>query len=332
MAGTDLDAVDLSIIIVTWRSLDYVRRCLSSIYRETRELSFEVIVVDNASGDRCEGAIRKEFPRVKFHQSAENLGFSKANNLGYVRSSGDILLFLNPDTEVRDNVFARMTGYLHTHPGVAAVGARLLNSDGTLQTSCVQTYPTICNQVFDAEVLRRRFPGWSIWGIRGIRAGISATTAVQVISGACFMVRKVAFHNVGLFSEAYFMYAEDLDLSYRLNAKGYAIHYLPGCEVVHHGGKSSAKREPEFVTVRQRDAMLEYFRRTKGLGYANCYRAVLGAVAVLRIGLVVFSLPFGSIVFRGKSRSLIFRKWATAFVWAVGADRSLANEEGRAGP
>ena len=150
--------MDLSIIIVNWNSADVSARLPRLDLPFRAGIEFEVIVVDNASNDHCEQMLREEFPGVIFVQSGANLGFARANNLGFSHSTGEILLFLNPDTEVSDDSIVRMAHCLRATEGAAAVGARLLNTDGTLQTSCVQSFPTIANQLLDFDFLRRKFP------------------------------------------------------------------------------------------------------------------------------------------------------------------------------
>jgi hypothetical protein len=310
--------MDLSIIIVNWNSVEYLRACLSSVYRESHGVSLEVIVVDNASYDGCEKLLREQFPSVVFIQSHENLGFSRANNLGFTRSSGDLLLFLNPDTEFGESALAKMLARLRSNPSVGAVGARLLNSDGSLQTSCVQAFPTICNQVVDSELLRKAFPKSHLWGTGALLSTDGKPAEVDAISGACFMVKRNVFEKVGLFGEQYFMYVDDLDLSYRIRKAGYSIEYLNDCTVVHHGRKSSEKQESHFSDLRQRESLLKFFRITRGDSYASLYRVALAASAVSRLALVAVSLPFGRFAFQGKSPASVFRKWARILQWAVG--------------
>src|SRR4029077_16116528 len=148
-------SLDLSIIIINWNSAAFVRECLETVYAGTGELDFEVIVVDNASFDDCGQVVQAEFPAVKFLQSPANLGFAKANNLGVRAAGGRNLLFLNPDTEILGNALPKMVSFLDASPDASIVGYKLLNSDLSLQTSCVQPFPSILNQVFDAEHLRR---------------------------------------------------------------------------------------------------------------------------------------------------------------------------------
>jgi hypothetical protein len=323
--------MELSIIIVTWKSLEDVRMSISSIYRNIRDLSYEVIVVDNASGDDTEHVIRTEFPGVLFVQSDSNRGFARGNNLGYTRSSGEMLLFLNPDTEITQNVFARMVAYLRGNVTAGAVGARLLNSDGTLQTSCVQAYPTIYNQLLDCDVLRRIFPQWRMWGMRALFS-INEPVEVDVISGACFMVKRNVFESVGWFTETYFMYAEDLDLSYKISKSGKRIYYLPDCPVIHHGGRSSTKQVLQFANLQQRESLLHFFRTTRGTFYGNAYRAALAISAVVRMSLVCVSLLLEQVACRDRNCAAIFMKWFTTFRWAIGLESFSRSTEYKQSP
>ena len=138
--------VALSIVIVNWKSADFLRKCLQSIFANASDMSLEVIVVDNASFDGSAELVEREFPGVHFVQSKENLGFAGANNLGVRSAKGRNLLFLNPDTEVIGTALERMSSFLDATPDAGAVGCKLLNTDGTVQTSCIQPFPTILNQ------------------------------------------------------------------------------------------------------------------------------------------------------------------------------------------
>jgi N-acetylglucosaminyl-diphospho-decaprenol L-rhamnosyltransferase len=310
--------MDLSVIIVNWNSADYLRACLSSLYRETRGISFEVVVVDNASYDGCEKIIRETFPSARLVESPENLGFARANNLAYRYSSGEILLFLNPDTELIGNCLPQLVAHLGTHPSVGGVGARLLNTDGSVQTSCVQAFPTIWNQLLDFDLLRRWFPTWDLWGTRSLFCLDHQPAEVDAISGACFMVKRSAFEQAGLFREEYFMYADDLDLSYRIKKAGYSIDCLTHCQVIHHGGKSSAKQGNCFSDVLQRESLAHFFRTTRGGMYSWGYRAATAVIALIRLVLVICLMPFRGLGLQGKPAASVLRKWSAIFRWAVG--------------
>ena len=213
--------MDLSIVIVNWNSADYLRQCLRSIHETVKNLNYEVIVIDNASFDGSEAIIKQEFPSVRFIQSNKNLGFARANNEAFKASSGHSILFLNPDTEVLGDAIEILHGQLRRLPRAGAVGPTLLNSDMTMQTSCIQPFPTICNQALDMEVLRGRFPRLKLWGMQALYSDSDIPAVVEVISGACLMVRREVFENIGMFSTDYFMYTEDIDLCYKIRTAGY---------------------------------------------------------------------------------------------------------------
>ncbi len=218
--------MDVSIIIVNWNSAAYVRKCLSSICCNSPGLNIEVIVVDNGSFDGCRDLVAREFPQVIFIQSHHNLGFARANNLGAARAGGTMLLFLNPDTEVPGNVLSQMAALFGHKPRAGAVGCRLLNTDGSLQTSCIQPLPTILNQALNAEVVHRVAARVGVWSVRPLFSDAKGISQVEVISGACLMVSRDAFHAVGGFSPDYFMYAEDIDLCYKLMQAGFINYYI----------------------------------------------------------------------------------------------------------
>ena len=313
--------MDLSIIIVNWNSTDYLRQCLASVLRETKGISIEIIVVDNASSDAtCARLMCDEFPGAIFRESGQNLGFARASNLGCDLSCGEILLFLNPDTEISEDVFTRMVAEVRSSASIGAVGARLLNSDGSLQTSCVQTYPTIMNQLLDSEFLRAKMPRSRLWGMEALFAGDKQPASVDAISGACLMVKREIFLGVGKFSDQYFMYVEDVELCRRITTAGYSIHYLSNCEVVHHGGKSSTVQGKCFANLRQQQALLQYFTSTRGRWYANVYRAALAIAAILRLLAIGCLLPLRAIARKATNCRFSYQKWSSIFRWAIGIE------------
>src|SRR3984957_5592969 len=313
--------MNLSIIIVNWNSTDYLRRCLGSIYRETKGISIEVVVVDNASSDdSCARLIRGEFPSVVFHCSDKNLGFARGSNLGYDLSAGEVLLFLNPDTEIQSDVFTRMVKELDSDSSAGAMGSRLLNSDGSLQTSCIQSYPTILNQLLDSEFLRNRFPTSALWGMQPLFARAANPACVDVISGACLMVKREVFAQVGKFDDSYFMYVEDIDLCRRITGAGYTIHYMNDCEVIHHGGKSSAVQGRHFANLSQQKAILQFFAATQGRWYSFLYRVGVAFAAATRLTIIVSLLPFRMVAHKATDWKISLQKWACIFRWAIGLE------------
>src|SRR3954454_23444725 len=141
--------MDVSIIIVNWKSKAYLRNCLRSIRAQATPLTTEILVIDNASADGCGAMLADEFPGVHYLESQENLGFALANNLAFAQSLGEKVLFLNPDTELRGSAIDNLSRALDTLPDAGMVGAKLFNSDGSVQTTCITALPSILNQTLD---------------------------------------------------------------------------------------------------------------------------------------------------------------------------------------
>ena len=191
---------DLSIVIVNWNSVEFTKDCIGSIQSTVEHLDYEIIVVDNASKDDSVRVLSEAFPWIKLVCSDHNIGFARANNLGVEHSSGVRILFLNPDTRIIKDAVRRMASQLDSEPGIGAVGCRLLNRDMTLQTSCVQAFPTITNQIFGLDWFKRRWPRLPVWGIRALFSeNLHGLHEVDAVSGACLMVKRDVFEKVGRF-------------------------------------------------------------------------------------------------------------------------------------
>ena len=252
--------MDLSIIIVNWNSIDFTRECIASIRANVRDLDYEVIVVDNASRDDIGGLSSHKFPPLKLVCSSTNLGFAGANNLGFEHSRGNKLLFLNPDTLVRGDAIQKMAAALDSASEIGVVGCRLLNRDHSLQVSCVQPFPTILNQVFALEWIQRRWPRWSLLGLRSLSDNPDGINEVEVVSGACLMVKRDIFERLGGFSTEYFLYAEEADLCRRIRRAGWKV-----CHVGKRRGRAFRGRieqEQWKHVLRRGDARIRF---------SNCY-------------------------------------------------------------
>jgi GT2 family glycosyltransferase len=314
------EEIDLSIIIVNWNSMNYLRECLASIYGNCGGASFEVIVVDNASPKRDIDELPGEFPAVILLKSAVNLGFAGANNLGFSHSNGEYVLFLNPDTRILGSAIQTILVHARELPRAGIVGCKLLNTDGSIQTSCIQKFPTILNQVLDVEFLQLRWPRLSLWGIAPLFADKPAPAEVEVISGACMLVSREVFRRVGGFSEDYFMYAEDLDLCYKVIKANCVNYYVGDAEVIHHGGKSSGQREAnEWATQMKFRSILRFCEKTRGSLYSGLFRLSLAAAAVCRLVLIAVAFLFG----KGKTLKSVFSKWRAVLRIAIGLDNPV---------
>jgi N-acetylglucosaminyl-diphospho-decaprenol L-rhamnosyltransferase len=318
--------MDLSIIIVNWKSKNYLRNCISSILATTHGVEFEILVIDNASFDRCDEMLREHYPKVTFIQSNENLGLAKSNNLTFQASRGDAVCFLNPDTEVVGEALQIMYHYLNTLPKVGAIGCKLLNSDRTLQTSCIRSFPTILNQVLDTEALRQRYPNSRLWGMAALFNGDKSPSEVDAVSGACLMIRRSVFENVAMFSTDYFMYSEDVDLCFKVKKFGWKNYYIPCATVVHHGGGSTAQSKVDtFSSVMMLESRWRFFRNTQSNWYCILYRMAIFSVSVIRIGLVLTLWAVRGPRGRSRSRETVLKKWTSSLRWTLGGERWAKN-------
>lgn len=310
--------MDLSIVIVNWKSAQYLTPCLDSVMRHAQGIRCEIIVIDSGSFDGSAELIRERYPAVRFVQSQHNLGFAGANNLACRSASSEHLLFLNPDTQVTAGALQSMLAHLRGHPEAGAVGVRLLNSDGSLQSSCIQPFPTILNQLLSSDRLRALWPRSALWGLKPLLAAEPRAATVDVISGACVMVHRAAFDDVGQFSEEYFMYAEDLDLCHKLRQAHYTNYCLPQASVVHHGGGSSDSAPGEFSVLMMRESIWRFLRKSRGAGYAALYRGSTLLAALARLLLLCVTYP----VRRVPSHRGAIRKWAAVLAWSLKLKRA----------
>lgn len=316
----------LSIIIVNWNSKDYLRKCLQSVYANTRGISFEIVVVDSGSFDGSAEMLAREFPEAKFVQSEKNIGFARANNLGVSHAAGSHLLFLNPDTELLEDSICVLMERLESLSRAGAVGCKLLNTNRTLQTSCVQAFPTVLNQTLDSEYLRKRFPGWKMWGVAALFAKPEKPAVVEFISGACILTRLKNFEAVDGFTEKYFMYGEDADFCFKIKRGGNDVYYVPETAIVHHGGSSSKQARSNFSNVMMSESVYRFLQLNRGQLVATTFRLAASVMSVFRLLLILILLPFskGEVVRHG-TKSL--RKWFSILRWGLGLESWVCRYE-----
>jgi GT2 family glycosyltransferase len=273
--------VDLSIITVNWNSENYLRECIPSICRWTSEVSYEVIVVDNASPSGRVDSLKERFPEIKLIKSSKNLGFSGANNLGFRHSTGDYVLFLNPDTKLNSPAIDIMMRQMKGLPDAGIVGCKLLDADLSVQMSSIMKFPSIWNTILQVEYLRVRWP--KLWGIGVLFSASAEPAEVEAISGACMLLRREVFQQLGMFSEEYFMYSEDIDLCYQTIRAGLKNYHLGSATIVHFGGKSSPRA---WQTAMKTRAELHFCQKNYGRFYSFLFRVAMIINASTRLMLL----------------------------------------------
>ena len=271
-----------SIIIVNWNTRELVSQCLASIYAHPPASTFEVVVVDNASSDGSVAMIRDTFPQVTLLVNDDNAGFAGANNRGIRHSRGATVLLLNSDTEVRAGALETLLQFMEANPQAGGAGARLLNPDGSLQHSC-SPMPTLLREgmhLFHLDIQERR--AMRAWDV-------AAPRPVDVLLGACLLIRREAIEQIGLMDEGYFMYSEEVDYCRRLQDAGWILYWVPQAEVVHYGGQSTRQAATEMF-LRLYAAKLRYFRKHDGRRAGQMYKLILVAAALFRLLLLPLAL------------------------------------------
>ena len=253
----------LSVIIVNYNVKFYLEQCLLSVFKATKDIDTEVFVVDNHSRDGSVDYLTDRFPSVNIISSNHNLGFARANNIAIRQCSGDYVLLLNPDTIVGENALDEVVAFMDAHPKAGGVGVCMLKVDGTPAMESRRGFPTPLTAFYKMSGLCARFPKSRRFGhyYMGYLPWNSAEK-IEVISGAFCMVRHEALDKIGLLDEDFFMYGEDIDLSYRLLKGGYENWYVPA-RILHYKGESTHKSSFAYVHVFY-DAMFIFFRKHYG--------------------------------------------------------------------
>lgn len=241
----------LSIVIVSYNVRSYLERCLLSVQRSLDGIEGEVYVVDNCSSDDSVETIKKDYPWVHLIENQENLGFSRANNQAIRRTDSEYVLLLNPDTVVAPDTFMRVLTFMDSHPQAGGAGVMMRYEDGAVAPESRRALPTpwvSCLKMLGFT--KRYYMSYLPW---------DEPAKIEVISGAFFLLRREALNQVGLLDEAFFMYGEDIDLSYRLLKCGWENWYLP-FPIIHYKGKSTQKSDYRYVHIFYK-AMLIFFRK-----------------------------------------------------------------------
>ena len=267
----------LSIVIVNWNTRELLANCLTSICNSPPGFPFGVTVVDNASSDGSAEMVRNQFPEVQLLANRENAGFAKATNQGIDLSNAEYILLLNPDTVVLADALQVLVDFLDAHPEAGAAGSRVLNPDGSLQTSCYVT-PTLGREFVRLFHLERIFPESSY---RMERWDTGVSRRVEIIQGDCLLLRKAALDQVGLLDEEFFIYSEDVDLCHRLQQASWKLYWVPQAQVIHYGGQSTRQVASEmFIKLYQ--GKLLFFRKHHGKTVAFGYKILLLIAALPR--------------------------------------------------
>jgi GT2 family glycosyltransferase len=234
--------MELSVIIVSYNVREYLKNCLYSAIKACVEIKGEIFVVDNNSGDGSVEMVRNEFPEVIIISNTVNKGFSAANNQAIKQAVGQYILLLNPDTLVEEDSFSKCLAFMKNHPDAGALGVRMVNGQGRFLPESKRSLPTPATAFFKTFGFSSLFPGSRLFNRYYLPHVDSTETSVtEVIAGAFMFIRREALLKSGLPDEDFFMYGEDIDLSFRILQAGYQNYYFPEVQIIHFKGKSTSR-------------------------------------------------------------------------------------------
>ncbi len=285
--------MDLSIIIVTYNSLDVIGKCLSSLEEYPPSCDHEIIVIDNAGTDGTSELVRNEFKGVRQEVNSENKGYSRGVNQGISLSRGRMFLIINPDIIVGEGSIDGLFDFMENNPDAGMVGSKLLGSDGLLQYSCRSFY------TIKALFMRRTFFGKLFPRAKALREHLlidydhQKTRRVDWILGACMMVRAEAIENAGVMDERFFLYFEDVDWCYRMKQHGWNVYYLPQSVMTHFYKRSSARSIFNKPFLMHLLSLLSYYEKWNRVShFFKKHRSVLKTLAFVFIDFLAINASF----------------------------------------
>lgn len=271
--------LNISIIIISFNTKDLLKNCIKSVYETTKNLSYEIIVVDNASTDDSPEMAEREFTEILLIRNTENLGFARANNQAIKVAKGKYVLLLNSDTIMKEGAIEKLVQFIEEHPGAAAVGPKVINLDGSLQNKGF-IFPSIIfsfiillgiNRFFSDKKKRRLFPKF-YWDENDVRE-------VDYLEGSCLLLKKEALDKIGFLPEVYFMYFEETEWCYRAKKSKYEIWYVPIAEVIHL--RSSAILNERTVMFNK--SLILFYKRNIGILKGILISVIMISASVLNL-------------------------------------------------
>ncbi len=286
----------LSVVIVNYNVKYFLEQCLHSVLKACEGIAAEVFVVDNNSVDASVEMVRQKFPAVKLIANNENTGFSKANNQAILQSKGEYVLLLNPDTVVEEDTFRKIVGFMDAHPDAGALGVKMLDGSGKFLPESKRGLPTPSAAFYKISGLASLFPKSRTFGKYHLGyLNIDKINEVEILAGAFMLLRKAALDKTGLLDEDFFMYGEDIDLSYRMLKAGYKNYYFPETRIIHYKGESTKKSSVNYVLVFY-NAMIIFARKHFSKQNAAAFTFIIRIAIYLRAGAAILNRFFQKLI------------------------------------
>ncbi len=279
--------MQLSIVIVNYNVRYFLEQVLLSIEQARQGISLEVFVVDNASQDGSVEMLSTQFPYVSVISNSQNLGFAKANNQAIKKTKGEYILLLNPDTVINEDTLVKCIGFMEEHPNAGGLGVKMIDGSGRFLPESKRGLPTPFVAFCKTFGLSNLFPQSKIFNHYHLGyLDKSKTHEVEVLAGAFMFLRKTVLNEIGLLDEAFFMYGEDIDLSYRILKGGYKNYYYPETTILHYKGESTKKGSLNYVKTFYQ-AMVIFAKKHFSTRYAGIYIVLINLAIYFRGGLTI---------------------------------------------
>lgn len=296
----------LSVIIVNYNVKHFLEQCLHSVYKAAKGIDTEIFVVDNNSVDGSAQLIREKFPDLHFIENKENVGFSRANNQAIRIATGEYILLLNPDTVVEEDTFLKVIGFMDKHPEAGGLGVKMIDGKGTFLPESKRGLPTPWVAFYKMFGLSKLFPKSRKFGKYHLSyLSENQIHDVEILAGAFMLLRKETLDKVGLLDEAFFMYGEDIDLSYRIILGGYKNYYFPETTIIHYKGESTKKGSLNYVKVFY-NAMIIFARKHFSGGKAGVFAFIIHLAIYFRALISILKRVFEKIYLPILDAVLIF--------------------------
>ena len=277
----------LSIVILNYNVEHFLEQCLYSVKEAIDAENTEVWVVDNASVDGSVAMVKEKFNWVKLIESKENLGFSKGNNLAMRKATGQYILLLNPDTVVEEDTFGKCIEFMDQHPEAGGLGVKMLDGNGHFLPESKRGFPTPWVAFYKIFGLASLFPHSERFGRYHLgNLPNNETNEIDILSGAFMFMRKSVLDQIGLLDEDFFMYGEDIDLSYRITKSGSKNYYYPHTRIIHYKGESTKKGSINYVMMFYQ-AMIIFAKKHFSTRHAKMYQMVINMAIYMRAGAAI---------------------------------------------
>jgi GT2 family glycosyltransferase len=317
----------LSVIIVNYNVEYFLEQCLYSVRKASKGIDVEVFVVDNNSVDGSNRMVKEKFPEVILIENKQNTGFSKANNQAIRLSKAEYVLLLNPDTVVEDDTFTKVIDFMDQHPEAGGLGVKMVDGKGKFLPESKRGLPTPMTAFYKIFGFSQLFPRSKRFARYHLGyLDKDKTSEIEILAGAFMLMRRSVLDITGLLDEAFFMYGEDIDLSYRITLAGYKNYYFPETRIIHYKGESTKKSSVNYVFVFY-NAMIIFAKKHFSSQRAQTFSLLIHIAIYFRAFIAILSrffeksiLPFFDVLLGYIGIFFIQRYWGNFTIYSQGGD------------